>query len=79
MVAKILIVFIASTLLLAPGCATSSSSGGSPSVGDYAIVDTQQTACYDNSTEIACPAAGEAFFGQDAQSSGDTAQLHQEQ
>ncbi|MCK7477908.1 MAG: DUF1566 domain-containing protein [Candidatus Moduliflexus flocculans] len=36
----------------------------------YPIVDTQQTSCYDNSTEIACPAAGEVFFGQDAQLSG---------
>ena len=33
----------------------------------YPIVDTSQTACYDNSTEIACPAVGDAFFGQDAQ------------
>ena len=49
--------------------------GSSPSesvlAGDpwYPIVDTGQTACYDEATEIACPAAGEAFFGQDAQSS----------
>jgi hypothetical protein len=35
----------------------------------YPIVETQQTACYNNSAEIACPTAGEAFFGQDAQSS----------
>ena len=36
----------------------------------YPLVDTQQTACYDDSTEITCPAVGEAFFGQDAQSLG---------
>jgi hypothetical protein len=34
----------------------------------YPIVDTLQTACYDNEGEIACPAAGEPFSGQDAQS-----------
>jgi hypothetical protein len=33
----------------------------------YAIVDTKQTACYDDSAAIACPSAGAAFFGQDAQ------------
>jgi hypothetical protein len=64
-------------LVLAAVALTLSACGGSsPSdpalVGDpwYPIVDTGQTSCYDDSTEIACPAAGEAFFGQDAQSSG---------
>ena len=33
----------------------------------YPIVDTKQTVCYDDTTEIACPSAGEAFYGQDAQ------------
>ncbi len=33
----------------------------------YPIVDTDQATCYDNSTEIACPAPGAAFYGQDAQ------------
>jgi hypothetical protein len=53
----------------APSCNWDSDAG---IAGDpwYPIVDTQQTSCYDNSTEIACPAAGEVFFGQDAQSSG---------
>jgi hypothetical protein len=36
----------------------------------YAIVDTGQTATYNASTEIAAPAAGAAFFGQDAQHQG---------
>ena len=31
------------------------------------IPDTGQTKCYDNSSEIICPAEGEAFHGQDAQ------------
>ena len=37
--------------------------------GEYAftVVDTGQTACYDNSSEITCPKEGEAFYGQDAQ------------
>ena len=38
--------------------------------GDYAVVDTGQSVCYDNSVEIACPAGGAAFYGQDAQYAG---------
>ncbi|MFC1856590.1 DUF1566 domain-containing protein [Thermodesulfobacteriota bacterium] len=30
------------------------------------VPDTDQTKCYDNSGEITCPAAGAAFYGQDA-------------
>ena len=37
---------------------------------NYAVVDTHQTKCYDATTEIACPAAGAAFYGQDAQVTG---------
>jgi hypothetical protein len=37
----------------------------------YTVVDTGQTACYDNQNEIACPAEGQAFFGQDAQYAGN--------
>lgn len=33
----------------------------------YAIVDTAQSACYNATTQITCPAAGAAFYGQDAQ------------
>ncbi|MBU2936459.1 MULTISPECIES: DUF1566 domain-containing protein [Pacificibacter] len=40
----------------------------SSSAGDtYPLTDTGQDACFDNKAEIACPAAGEAFAGQDAQ------------
>jgi Protein of unknown function (DUF1566) len=39
----------------------------------YSIVDTEQTTCYDNSEGIDCPAADEAFYGQDAQLSGNAA------
>ena len=33
----------------------------------YPIVDTGQTKCYNNTSEIDCPDAGEAFYGQDGQ------------
>jgi len=39
--------------------------------GSYAIVDTGQSLTYDNSTEIAAPDPGEAFYGQDAQIEGN--------
>jgi hypothetical protein len=39
----------------------------------YPIVDTGQSACYNSAgAAIACPAQGEAFYGQDAQHSGNT-------
>ena len=38
----------------------------------YPIVDSGQGKCYDNVREIACPGAGAAFFGQDAQNSGNS-------
>ena len=37
----------------------------------YAVADTGQTKCYDATTEIACPSAGQAFSGQDAQVQGN--------
>ncbi|MBL0278348.1 MAG: DUF1566 domain-containing protein [Anaeromyxobacter sp.] len=36
----------------------------------YPLVDTRQSACYDTSAPITCPAPGGAFYGQDAQSAG---------
>lgn len=36
----------------------------------YNIVDSGQDHCYDNQYEIACPASGLAFYGQDAQYTG---------
>jgi len=42
-------------------------------VGTYALVDTGQGICYNADGEsIDCPAEGEAFYGQDAQFSGNT-------
>ena len=37
----------------------------------YPIVDTNQGTCYDNGELIECPAGGEAFYGQDAQYTGN--------
>jgi hypothetical protein len=44
----------------------------SPTVeASYAVVDTGQVACYDAGSELACPAEGQAFYGQDAQYDGN--------
>lgn len=40
--------------------------------GSYAVVDTGQTKFYNNSQEISVPQVGSAFYGQDAQYSGNT-------
>lgn len=37
----------------------------------YPVVDTGLTDCYSDSAPITCPASGEAFYGQDAQHSGN--------
>jgi len=42
-----------------------------PDVSGYPIVSTNQSAFYDNFTEISEPAPGEAFYGQDAQYDGN--------
>ncbi len=39
--------------------------------GGYAVVDTGQNSCFDNSEEISYPESGEAFYGQDAQYNGN--------
>lgn len=38
--------------------------------GAYAVVDTGQTRCYNETTNIAAPSAGQPFYGQDAQCAG---------
>ncbi len=43
---------------------------GSPASLTYPIVDTDQAACFGASAPSACPAAGQAFFGQDSQYAG---------
>jgi len=64
--------------LLVVGIALSGLGGGNSDVGEaaatnltYPIVDTGQGNCYNSDGEaIACPAEGEAFYGQDAQYEG---------
>jgi PKD repeat protein len=43
---------------------------GVPSAGGYVVVDTAQTRCYNESTSITAPTAGQPFYGQDAQNAG---------
>jgi len=62
-------------LLVTSGCESLSSSRAPASLTasgtrEYLVVDTGQTNCHDNTTEISSPASGQAFYGQDAQSSG---------
>ena len=38
----------------------------------FAVVDTNQVKCYNALNEIACPSTGAAFYGQDAQHTGQT-------
>lgn len=46
------------------------SSGEPATAGSYPVVDTGQTVTYGNDTFITAPAAGQEFYGQDAQISG---------
>ena len=39
---------------------------------DYEVDDTGQDECYDTLQAISCPQAGEPFYGQDANYSGNT-------
>ena len=59
-------------LLIAAVCSTGQSSAeGSPDARSFTIVDTGQTRCYGSTQEIAAPAAGQPFHGQDAQHAGN--------
>lgn len=40
--------------------------------GTYTIVETGQETCYNNTTTMTAPSQGEAFYGQDAQYTGNT-------
>lgn len=53
--------------LVAPSPAVNSQTA----TGSYPIVDTGQTSCYNDQSAISCPQAGGAFYGQDAQYSGN--------
>lgn len=66
----------------APGSQTVSvTSGGTASVtgtyteaatpdAAYPVTDTDQTTCYNASSDMTCPGSGDAFYGQDAQYTG---------
>jgi len=55
--------FIPIAFLLSTGCAQAREA-------TYVVVDTGQTGCYDDRREIAPPARGRPYFGQDAQHRG---------
>ena len=53
--------------------ASSSGEDENDAAPDYAVVDTGQAACYDGQGEMTpWPVAGESFYGQDAQHSGNS-------
>ena len=56
--------------LCACGLACDEQDLGDPADYGYAIVDTDQTACFDDLGETSCPDTGEPFSGQDAQYEG---------
>ena len=80
----LLVIFLAAALatlsLAGCGSGTGTDTGGEPSAvveqttegaaRSYPVVDTGQVKCYDNMTEIAAPASGQPFYGQDAQYNG---------
>jgi hypothetical protein len=59
--------------ILLSALATSLSASVAVAGERYPIVDTGQTKCYDNRSEIAPPRPGQPFYGQDAQFRGHTA------
>jgi len=58
---------------VSPGCGDATCNVPGP---HFPLADTDQRLCYDDSAQIACPASGTAFFGQDAEYGWDT--LHAE-
>ena len=57
-----------------PQTNTTSAGSAAPTLNQtitYAIVDTDQGNCYDAATQVDCPSAGAAFYGQDAQYNGN--------
>lgn len=70
------IIALTLSLTCITGCGGDSNSGdslnsGSNNLVNFVVVDTGQAACYDDSIEITYPTAGEAFYGQDAQHTGN--------
>ncbi len=48
------------------GAVPTATAVASSATATYAVVDTGQAKCYNNSQEITCPASGQSFYGQDA-------------
>lgn len=74
MIAIVLILMSLTGCKEASSSSKNSSDGGDSNAGyyaEYAVVDTGQTACYDDIAEINCPTTDETFYGQDAQYSGN--------
>lgn len=76
---KTLKLFITLTILFgccfcakAPASGNSNTTNNLPDITGYPIAGTNQTLSYDNTGEIAAPAAGQAFYGQNAQNPGTT-------
>lgn len=66
------VVVISLISLLSAGCLTADRAVFAAQAATYPIVDTGQTACYnDDGPAISCPTAGQAFYGQDAQFDGN--------
>lgn len=62
--------------IMAMALAQSDPAGAYPAEGggvSYPVVGTGQSKCYDERQEIACPASGKAYYGQDAQHPGNRA------
>ena len=58
---------LGSNMLSRPACISVATP---PTNGAYVVVDTAQTNCYNDTTTIPAPAAGQPFYGQDAQITG---------
>jgi len=58
------------TTLLTSADKTTDASSAAAKIS-YPVVDTSQGTCYNDSAKISCPAEGKAFYGQDAQYTGN--------
>jgi uncharacterized repeat protein (TIGR01451 family) len=56
---------------LAPQPDEPTTAASNPPASGYPVVDTGQDTCYGNGPEMACPAEGAIFYGQDAQYTGN--------
>ncbi len=64
-------IWVVSAVLFLTGCKNSVTDIADILNSSCLVVDTGQDACYDDFSEIGCPAAGEDYYGQDAQYFGN--------